>query len=108
MPIDRPLPPEVLAASLQDRIHPASGRLLKSSSILDFADSLRSRGIKSYKGDFEGKTVELELGPAVVPDPPKSNEDPIDVCNCKCPTYAHVNGFCINGCEPSACIETEK
>jgi|GEM_PF-1313962 len=31
---ERPLPPEVLADALQDRIHPTSGRLLSSSPIL--------------------------------------------------------------------------
>ena len=54
-----PLPPEVLADAMQDRIHPTSGRLLSSSPILKAtAEQDRDRGVaerwKQNSASLEG------------------------------------------------------
>jgi hypothetical protein len=80
-----------------------------NSALLAFIDQLRGKGIRSFKGPFEEGVIELELGPALIPDPPASptNAPDASLCNCKCPVYAHTNGLCLAGCEPEACAGSE-
>lgn len=68
------------------------------------ADMLRAKGVKSI--DVGGCKMELEPSQPKA-EPSTSQADP-DICKCGCPEYAHVNGLCINGCEPSKCSSDVK
>lgn len=63
------------------------------------ADMLRAKGVKSI--DVGGCRMELE--PIQAKAEPSKPQVDHDLCDCKCPEYAHVNGLCVNGCEPSKC-----
>lgn len=74
------------------------------TALFALIDALRGKGVRSYKGPFESGTIELELGPALVPDPPA--EKSVDVDLCKCGHHLvieHTNGLCLNGCEVDVC-----
>lgn len=82
--------------------------LSEHSALLSLVDALRGKGVRVFRGDFEGKPLELELGPALIPDAPNGPAEPdAGLCNCKCPVYAHTNGLCLAGCEPEACAGPE-
>lgn len=83
---------------------PTVRRLSDNAELLTFIDQLRGKGIRVFKGPFGEGVVELELGPALVPDGPVGPEakDP-SVCACGCPVYAHTQGLCLAGCEADKC-----
>jgi hypothetical protein len=57
---DKPLPPEVLAGALQDRIHPTSGRLLRATPI--DTKAIRARADAATAGDQWGQKWDGTLG----------------------------------------------
>jgi hypothetical protein len=79
-----------------------------NTALLAFIDQLRGKGIRSFKGPFESGTIELELGPALIPDAP--DEKPSTAvdstkCHCGCFLYEHTNGLCTSmaGCDHEKC-----
>lgn len=74
-----------------------------NAALLAFIDQLRGKGIRTFKGPWEAGTIELELGPALIPDAPEAATKDETLCHCKCPVYAHLNGLCLAGCEPESC-----
>lgn len=77
------------------------------ASIAALVDLLRSKGVRTFHGAISGVPVILELGPPLEPISNASSAPPepeLDLCNCKCPRYAHVNGLCLlRGCDPESC-----
>ena len=80
-------------------------------NLLTFLDQLRSKGVRAYRGEFDGKRIEVELGPEVTQDAPGpatvKPEEPT-LCRCGCAIYEHTNGLCLKGCEPEACAGPEE
>ncbi len=81
------------------------------AALLSFVDQLRTKGVRVYEGPFADTSIKLELGVIeqpmpVGPDTPKQAEK--DLCNCKCPIWAHTNGFCLQGCAIESCHPEEK
>lgn len=78
-------------------------------ALLTFVDRLRGAGVKSYKGQFDGDLIELELGPPVIaePQPSKPEADP-DKCRCGHMVYEHNQGLCLVGCDAEKCVEPEQ
>lgn len=75
-----------------------------NSGLLAFIDQLRGKGVRTFKGPFEGDVIEVELGQPLLPDaPPEPAGKDETVCACKCPVYAHTNGLCLAGCGPEKC-----
>ena len=76
-----------------------------------FVAELRALGVRTYKGEFNGGTLELELGPPVDPESPQtakdSVSDPIPRCHCGCAPWDHQNGLCLSGCEVALCAGPE-
>lgn len=80
-----------------------------NAALLAFVDALRGKGVRTYKGPFEEGTIEIELGPALIPDAPQTaTEKDKSLCGCGCPVYAHTNGLCLAGCEPEKCVEASE
>lgn len=77
------------------------------TDLLAFIGKLRAAGVRTYRGPWETGTIELELGPALIPDAPTKAEPDANLCACKCPVYAHTNGLCLAGCEPALCAPGE-
>lgn len=70
---------------------------------------LRRQGVKAYT-DIAGGGFTVEFFPAEpAPSPaekPKGNEP--DMCACGHPEHAHVNGYCVEGCEAAACKDKDE
>ncbi len=76
--------------------------------LLGFVDALRSKGVRVFRGAFEGSPVEIELGPALEPTASTGPTlpDP-DLCRCGHAGYEH-GPFCLRGCEPEKCVDPSK
>lgn len=75
------------------------------ATIAKLCDMLRSKGVAI----FEGAGVKIEFGALesdVIDAHPGKTAD-VDMCRCGHPLYAHMNGGCIEGCEPEKCIDPE-
>jgi hypothetical protein len=72
--------------------------------------ALRRHNVKSFAQTPSGFTVEFfPAGPAPMPELDRkaaAANDP-DVCKCGHPQHAHMNGFCVEGCDAKVC-EPEK
>ncbi len=68
-------------------------------------DVMRSKGVAVFEVDG----IKVEFGPldSKAPAESKAIPDP-ELCACKCPNYAHTNGYCINGCAPEKCAGPEE
>lgn len=76
-----------------------------SAELAALVDTLKARGVRAFSVDG----IRVEFAPAAEPTPiaGPAEADP-EICNCKCPVYAHVNRLCINGCEPGLCAGPEE
>lgn len=71
-------------------------------------DTLKARGVKSFE-QLPGGFFKVEFftpAPAAMPEADKTQADP-DVCKCGHPQHAHMNGYCVEGCDAKVC-EPEK
>jgi hypothetical protein len=69
--------------------------------------ALRRHGVKHFAQTPSGFTV--EFFPAVpVPEPEKPKGNDPDICACKHPMHAHMNGYCVEGCDAKLCEPGEK
>ncbi len=70
-------------------------------------EALRRHGVKRFAQTPSGFDVEF-FAPVPV-EMPKSDtkvQDP-DICKCGHPQHAHMNGYCVEGCDATVC-EPEK
>lgn len=78
------------------------------AGLMTFIDTLRARGVKSYKGPFDVGTVELELGPPVLAEPKQDTTPDADLCKCGHHAAIEHNGsFCLSGCDIEKCHPPE-
>jgi hypothetical protein len=70
-------------------------------------DVLHSKRVTRFSG--AGIEIELSLADDFEANS-KATEVPVnpDICRCGHPLYAHMNGGCIEGCEPDKCLSEEE
>jgi hypothetical protein len=73
--------------------------------------ALRRHHVKSFAQTPSGFTVEFfAAAPAPMPDVDRkaaAANDP-DICKCGHAQFAHMNGFCVEGCDAAKCGQEEK
>ncbi len=72
-------------------------------------EALRRHGVKSFGQTPSGFTV--EFWPTEAPDVIREGDSKLagpDLCRCGHPEHAHVNGYCVEGCNVEACSPAEK
>ena len=72
------------------------------SDLIAFVNQLRTLGVRTFKGQLGSEPIELELGPAVLPEAKDAAPEAPD-CRCGHAAYEHGQGFCLRGCEPDEC-----
>ncbi len=82
--------------------------LSQLASLVGFVTQLRSLGVRTFKGEFDGKPIEVELGPAPEGAPATTTlEDDTERCRCGHGPHEHGGGFCLLGCEVEKCLNPE-
>lgn len=65
-------------------------------------DTLKAKGVRAFSVDG----IRVEFGPD--DSLPESTPGPdLDLCNCGCHGYEHINGLCAKGCTPEKCAGPE-